>query len=72
MMKPFMYYVLNKHEIESYLSIELNGNNPHLTNRSLLVFPVRRFIESHSDGLDEKYLDDYIKYICDHISYIRD
>ena len=71
-MKPFMYYALNKREIEAYLSIELNGNNPHLTSRSLLVFPVRQFIESHGDGLDEKYLDDYIQYICDHISSIRD
>ena len=71
-MMPFMYYVLNKHDIDTYLTIELNGSDPHLTKRELLRPPVKHFIESHTDGVNEKSLDDYIDYICDHVSYIRD
>lgn len=72
MMKPFMYYVLNKYDIETYLTIELNGVDPHLTKRELLRSPVKHFIESHIDGVDKKSLDEYVSYICDHVSYVRD
>lgn len=72
MMKPFMYYVLNKYDIETYLTIELNGVDPHLTKRDVLIPHVRRFIESHIDGVDKKSLNEYVNYICDHVSYVRD
>lgn len=72
MMKPFMYYVLNKYDIETYLTIELNGVDPHLTKRDELIPHVRRFIESHIDGVDKKSLNEYVNYICDHVSYVRD
>ena len=72
MMKPFMYYVLNKYDLETYLTIELNGRDPHLTKRDLLKSPVKRFIENHIDGVDKKSIDQYVSYICDHISCVRD
>lgn len=72
MMSPFMYYVLNRPAIEVYITIELNGLNPHLTRREQLISPVRQFIKSHMDGINEKLIDNYVNYICDRISCIRD
>lgn len=61
-MKPFMYY-----GIETYLTID-----PHLTKRELLRSPVKHFIESHTDGIDKKSLDEYVIYICGRVSYVLD
>lgn len=71
-MKPFMFYAINKLEIENYLVIELNGDNPHLVKRSLLRCHVEKFIRNHTEDLDKRLLDDYINYICSHISDVRD
>lgn len=72
MMKPFMFYALNKLEIENYLIIELNGDNPHLVKQSLLRCYIEKFVINHIEDLDKRLLDDYINYICSHISDIRD
>ena len=72
MMKPFMFYAINKLEIENYLTIELNGDNPHLVKRSLLRCHIEKFVRNHIEDLDKRLLDDYINYICSHISNIRD
>lgn len=45
MMKPFMFYAINKLEIENYLTIELNGDNPHLVKRSLQDVMLRNSLE---------------------------
>lgn len=69
-MKPFIYYAINKYKIEAYLTIELNGDDPHLVKRDLLKPYIKKFIEDHLNGVDTSAVNNYVNYICTHVSLV--
>lgn len=67
-MTPFIYYVLNKKDIETYLTIELDGSMPYMINRELLISHILRFVDTHKNGIDESHIKEYVDYICNRVS----
>lgn len=67
-MTPFIYYVLNKKDIETYLTIELDGSMPYMVNKEILISHILRFVDPHRNGIDENRIKEYVDYIYSRVS----
>lgn len=65
---PFFYYIAHEQYIDDYITLESNGENPHVMDRKKLKAYVEKYINLNSHGVDEYKKDRYISYICDNIS----
>lgn len=62
---PVFYYITHQKDIEDYIIIESNGENPNLMTYRKLKGYVESYINSNSHGVDENVKDKYIMCICD-------
>ena len=68
-LSPFFYYLANQSDIENYLSVESNGEHPHIMSYRALKSLVEKYINLNSHGVDENNKEKYILYICDQFSH---
>jgi hypothetical protein len=70
-MSKYIYYILNKADIENFLILELAGNNPHLTKQDILIPLVKQYITKNNSKLNNDVIGDISKYICEKISHLK-
>ena len=70
-MSKYIYYILNKVDIENFLILELAGNNPHITKQHILIPLVEKYIIKNNSKLNNNEISDLSKYICERISHIK-
>lgn len=68
-LNPFFYFIVNKANIENYIIISAHGELPHLMSYNKLKSIVKDYIYNKCDDINETKKDNYVTYICDHLSY---
>lgn len=61
---PSFYYMANESSISAYLSIELGGVLPYMSDKETLAGLIHKYISKNSHGVDPNKVNQYVEYIC--------